>query len=287
MSLLSAEDVRIDIDGVPACDGLTFHATGERVLVLGAPRPLALAAAGVLPVARGRLIIRGVDAEAAARDRGAAGAALDPPLPPSWTVREYIQWSARLAGLDKATAKTNATDAIARLQLVALEKAPLLGLPPHAKRALVLAAAIATGAPVLAVEDPLIGLPEDVARSFAQIFLDALRDRAWIVFAARMPLTSPLALQADEAIVASSSRVEAQGPPAELAAASSRFIARVHGPMDGLAAQLQGRGVGVEVQGGQVVFDLNGILSTTELVEMCAAADVALVELVPVARALE
>ena len=286
MSLLSAEDVRIDIDGVPACDGLTFRTTGERVLVLGAPRALALAAAGVLPVSRGRLLVRGVDAEKATRERGAAGAALDPPLPPTWTIREYVQWSARLAGHDKATAKANATDAIARLQLDALEKSPLLGLPPHAKRALVLAAAIATGAPVLAVEDPLSGLPEDVARSFAKIFLDALRDRAWIIFAARMPLTSPLALHADEAIVASSSRVEAQGPPAELAAASSRFIARVHGSMEGLAAQLQGRGVGVEIQGGQVVFDLNGAVSTSELIEMCAASDVAIVELVPVARAL-
>ena len=101
-----------------------------------------------------------------------------------------------------------------------------------------------------------------------------------------MPLTSPLALHADEAIVASSSRVEAQGPPAELAAASSRFIARVHGSMEGLAAQLQRRGVGVEIQGGQVVFDLNGAVSTSELIEMCAASDVAIVELVPVARAL-
>lgn len=286
MSLLSAEDVRIDIDGVPACDGLTFRTSGERVLVLGAPRPLALAAAGVLPATRGRLTIRGVDAVTAARERGAAGAALDPPLPPTWTVREYVQWSARLSGLDKATAKVNATDAIARLQLVSLERAPLLGLPPHAKRALVIAAAIATGAPVLAVEDPLGGLPEDVALTFAKIFLDALRDRAWIVFAARMPLTSPLALQADEAIVASSSRVEAQGAPAALVSASSRFVARVHGPMEGLATELQGRGVGVEIQGAQVVFDLNGVLSTTELVEMCAAADVAIVELVPVARAL-
>jgi ABC-type multidrug transport system ATPase subunit len=286
VSLLNAEDVRIDIDGVPACDGITFHTTGERVLVLGAPRPLALAAAGVLPVTRGRLMIRGLDAGAAVRERAAAGAALDPPLPPTWTVREYVQWSARLAGLDKATATANATDAIARLQLVPLERARLVGLAPHARRALVLAAAMATGAPVLVLEDPLTGLPEDVALAYAQIVHDALRDRAWIVFAARMPLTSPLALQADEAIVASSSRVEAQGPPAELASASNRYVARVHGAMEALAARLEDRGVGVEIAGGQVVFDLKGVISTTELMEMCAASEVAVVELLPVARAL-
>lgn len=286
LSLLSAEDVRVDVDGVPACDGITFRTTGERVLVLGAPRPLALAASGVLPVVRGRLTIRGVDAMTAIEERGAAGCALDPPLPPKWTLVEYVQWSARLAGLDKATAAANAHDAITRAQLTPFTKALIGGLPPHGKRGLVLAAAIATGAPVLVVEDPLTGLPEDVARGYAQVLLDALKDRSWIIFAARVPLPSPLALQADEAIVASASRVEAQGPPAELAAAEKRFVARVHGAMDGLAAQLAERGVGVEVHGAQVIFDLKGIITTGELMAMCAAANVAVVELIPVARAL-
>lgn len=284
--LLSAEDVRVDIDGVPACDGLTFRTTGDRVLVLGAPRPFALAASGVLPVVRGRLTIRGVDAAAAARDRGAAGCALDPPLPPKWTVAEYVRWSARLAGLPKGEAFANARDAITRLKLEAMERAALGGLPPHGKRAVVLAAAIATGAPVLVIEDPLSGLSEDAARSYAHIVIDALSDRSWIVLAARVPLTSPLALHADEAIVASATRVEAQGPPAELAAAERRFVARVHGAIDGLAARLAEHGVSVEVQGGQVIFDLKGGLSTAELMAMCAASDVAIVELVPVARAL-
>ena len=286
VSLLSAEDVRVDIDGVPACDGLTFRSTGERLLVLGAPRALALAASGVVPVVRGRLLLRGLDAAATARQRGAAGCALDPPLPARWSVFEYVRWSARLAGLDKAVAKANAKDALARLKLEAMERSLLGGLPPHARRGAVLAAAVATGAPVLVVEDPLSGLAEDAARAYAHIVIDALKDRAWIVFAARMPLTSPLALHADEAVVASSGRVEAQGAPAELAAASHRFVARVHGPMEGLASQLTERGVGVDVQGGHVVFDLKGVLTTAELMAMCAASDVAIVELVPVARAL-
>jgi ABC-type multidrug transport system ATPase subunit len=197
-----------------------------------------------------------------------------------------VRWSARLVGHDRATASANADDAIARLQLGTLARALIGGLPPHARRGLVLAAAVATGAPVLVVEDPLNGLPEDVGHSFAQIMLDGLRDRAWIVFAARTPLTSPLALQADEAVIASSSRVEAQGPPAELAAVSNRFVARVHGSTDGLVAELRGRGIGVAVQGTQIVFDLKGLLTTAELAQLCAAADVALVELIPVARAL-
>ncbi len=284
--LLNAEHVRIDVDAVPACDGLTFRTTGDRVLVLGAPRALALAASGVLPVARGRLTIRGLAATTAARERAAAGCALDPPLPPKWTVAEYVRWSARLSGLAKGEAAAGASDAMARLKLGPMERSLLGGLPPHARRAVVLAAAVATGAPVLVIEDPLTGLSEDAARAYAHIVIEALEDRSWIVLAGRVPLTSPLALHADEAVVASATRVEAQGPPAELAAAERRFVARVHGAMDGLAARLAERGVSVEVHGGQVVFDLKGAITTAELMAMCAASQVAIVELVPVARAL-
>lgn len=284
--LLSAEDVRVDVDGVPACDGLTFRTTSDRVLVLGAPRALALAASGVLPIARGRLAIRGEDAEAAARVRLAAGAALDPPLPPKWNAEEYVRWSARLAGLPKAEAFANAASAIERLKLTALARAALATLPPHARRGVVIAAAYATGAPVLVLEDPLTGLPEDAARSFARILVEALEDRAWVVFAARVPLTSPLALHAEEAVVASASRVEAQGPPAELAAAERRFSIRAHGTTDELVRRLAERGVKVEHDGARLVLDLADALTTTELVTMFAAADVAILELVPVARAL-
>lgn len=284
--LLVAEDMRIDVDGVPVCDGLTFRTTAERVLVLGAPRAVALAISGVLPVTRGRLAIRGVTAEDAARDRASAGAALDPPLPPKWTVAEYVQWSARLSGLDKEAARSNALDAMARMQLGSMARSLLGALPVHGRRAVVTAAALATGAPVLILEDPLTGLPEDVARSFARILLGATEDRSWVVTAARMPLTSPLALHAEEAIVASATRVEAQGPPAELAAAEQRFLARVHGRMDELVARLGERGVEVDVQGAHVMFDLRGVITTAELMAMCAAAEVAIVELVPVARGL-
>ena len=53
--LLEARGVRIDVEGVPALEGLTFATRGAHALVLGAPRALFRAAIGVVPVVRGEL----------------------------------------------------------------------------------------------------------------------------------------------------------------------------------------------------------------------------------------
>ena len=284
--LVFAEDLRIDVDGVPACDGLTLRTGADRVLVLGAPRALFEALAGLRPVIRGALRIRGADASAAARDGIVAGAALDPPLPPKWTALEYATWSARLAGHTTSDARALAKDAIARVQLGALATLPLARMVPHARRGVVVAAALATDAQVMVVEDPLANLPEETARTWARILVQALEERAWVVLASRISLTSPLAMNAEEALIVSASRLDAQGPPAEIAAADHRFVARIHGPLDALGAKLTARGARMDVQGAQVMLDLGESVSTADLLGMAAEADVTIVEMVPVARAL-
>lgn len=288
--LLVANDLRVDVDGLPVCDGIALRTTGERVLILGAPRALFDAVTGLVRVVRGSLDVRGVAAAEATARGVVAGAPMDPPLPPRWTVAEYVQWSARLAGVPASAARTNARAAIARLQLDAMartELAKLVPHAPHARRATVVAAALATGAEVIALEDPLGGLPDELAVAYAKVLGEALGDgRAWIVFAPCMPLTSPLAQRADEALVASALRVEGQGPPAELAASGRRFVARTIGPVDALAPALARRGAGMELAGAYVLFDLGSEMTTGELVALCDEADVAVVELVPALRAL-
>ncbi len=285
-ALLAAEDLRIDVDGVPACDGLSFRTTGEHVLVLGAPRALFEATTGIAAVVRGTLAVRGIPAARAARAITIAGAAHDPPLPPRWSVVDYVSWSARLAGVPSAEARAAAEASIAKLHLEALARTELARLVPHARRATTVAAALATHAEVIAIEDPLGGLPDDVVPTYAAILAEALADRAWIVFAPRLPLASPLAQQADEAIVAGALRVDAQGAPAELVAAERRFVARLDGPADAALEAIVARGAQVDVFGAHVVIDLGHALTPGELVAVCDAAGVALVELVPVARAL-
>ena len=103
--VLLASDVRVDVDGVPGCEGLSFRTKGEHVLVLGAPSALFRATVGLLPVTRGTLTIRGAPSDEAVGFGLIAGAPLDPPLPPRWTVHEYVAWSARLSGAPESEAK--------------------------------------------------------------------------------------------------------------------------------------------------------------------------------------
>jgi ABC-2 type transport system ATP-binding protein len=289
--LVVADDLRLDVEGVPACDGLALRTTGERVLILGAPRALFEALTGLRSVARGALRLRGAAAGTAARDGLVAGAPLDPPLPPKWTALEYATWSARLAGFDAADARALAKEALARVQLEALATTRLALLPPHARRALVVAAALATEAPVVVLEDPLANLPEELARTWARTLVQALGAgahgpaRSWVVLAPRVALTSELAMSADEALVVTSARVEAQGPPAAIGRAEHRYVARIHGPVEALDAKLAERGASLEIQGAQVLLDLGEALTTAELLGLCAEASVTIVELTPAAAA--
>jgi ABC-type Na+ transport system ATPase subunit NatA len=257
-------------------------------LVLGAPRALFEATTGLVPVMRGTIEVRG-DSPLEATKRGViAGAAMDPPLPPRWTVTDYISWSARLSGLPSSDARASAEAAIVKLQLGPMVKTPLARLVPHARRATVVAAALATRAEVIAVEDPLGGLADDVATTYAKILVQALEDRAWLVFAPRMGLTSPLALAADEAVIAAATHLEMQGTPAEIAAASRCFVGRIFGAVSAIAPALERRGAHVEERGAHLFFDLGRSpdMTTTELMAICASADVAVLELLPAVRAL-
>jgi ABC-type multidrug transport system ATPase subunit len=284
--LLVCEDLRLDVEGVPVCDGLTARTTGERVLVLGAPRALFEATCGLRPVVRGALRICGTDASDAVRKGVVAGARLDPPLPPKWTVLEYVTWSSRLAGHSRGDARRLATEAVELTQLGPMAETPLARLVGHAKRGVVLAGTLATDADVIVLEDPLAALPEEHARSWARVVVRALASRAWLVLAGRVSLTSPLAMEADEALVVSASSLDAQGPPAEIAAARTRFVARIHGPLEALGVRLAEKGARMEIQGAQVLLDLGEGVSTSDLLRIAAEVEATVVELAPVARAL-
>lgn len=248
--LLTLADLRVDVGGTPAVDGLSFETHGERVLVLGAARALFEAAAGLRPARRGELRVAGMPPVAAVRARAAAGAPLDPPLPPRWTVAQYVTWSARLAGHRREDANRLAAAALDALQLGSSARARLRRATLAMRRATVLAAAMATGAPTLLIDDPLTGLPEDAARSFARVVaraLDTQPRRRAVLFAASIPLESPLSLAADEAIVIDGSHASAQGAPAEIAAREKTLALRVEGDVESFAR-------GVEAEGGRATL---------------------------------
>jgi len=287
--LLAASSLRIDVHGVPAIDGLVVTSTGERVLVIGAARALFEAAAGLRAVARGGLRIEGRPPIEAVRAGVAAGAPLDPPMPPRWTIRQYVTWSARLAGHGRGPAKDLAGDAIARMVLGAVAGTKLGKAVTAVRRATVLAAALATGATTLLVEDPTAGLPADDVPRFARVVVRALTDRRTLFFAGRLRLESPAALAADEAIVVFGSHVAAQGAPGEIAATERSFALRVVGDVRAFAGAVNAEGGHVrgETDGAassRVSVDL-GPLATRDLLRIAGATNSVVLELRPIALA--
>ncbi len=174
--LLSASFLRVDVDGVPALDGFSLRTTGERVLLLGAARALFEAASGLRGARRGELSVDGRAPKTAAREGQVACAPLDPSLPPRWTLLEYVTWSARLAGHSRADGRRLAEEALERMQLGSNARSRLGAASVSLRRATVLAAALATGAPVLLLDDPLVALPDEAARALARVVARAFGD---------------------------------------------------------------------------------------------------------------
>jgi ABC-type multidrug transport system ATPase subunit len=286
--LLASSSLRVDVGGTSAVDGLTLATTGDRLLVLGAARALFEAAAGLRAIARGELRVAGQDPADALRAGSLAGAPLDPPLPSLWTVRQYVVWSARLAGYPAGTAGALADEAIERLKLASFSDNRLGAVAPAARRGTVIAAALATGADVLLIEDPVGSLPAETARTFARIVVRALSDRRIAVFAPRVSLDSPIALAADEAIVIDGARVAAQGAPAEIAAGESAYVLRLAGDARAFVSNAEAQGARLLVPGDDpgrdgVTIDLGG-LRALDLLRIAAASNAVVLELRPLAR---
>lgn len=285
--VLRCSDLRVDVEGAPAVDGLTFEVTAERALVLGAPGALFEAAAGVRPIARGTLELLGASPADGIRARTHAASACDAPLPPKWSALELASWTARLAGFPKAEARALARASLDRLELKeGLAARPLEGLPPQARRAAQLAAALATAPKLVVLEDPLRGLGDEAARWYARVVLAALEGMPFVVLAPRMSLASPLALAASDVLVVSASRVDARGAPAELAARETGFVLRVHGDAEALRPWLTERGGALELDGARVRVHLGDAMGTRELLAACLEREITVVELLPLSRAL-
>ena len=294
--LLEASSARIDAGGVAVVDGLTLRTSGERVLVLGAARALFEAASGLVPITHGMLAVRGRPPLDAVRAGAVAGAPLDAPMPPDWSARTYVTWSARLAGASAGASGVGARvdDALARMELGAVADAKLAKATPALRRATAIAAALATGAGIVLLEDPLAALDDEAARHLARVTAAALEGRAWALFAPRVSLGSPLTAAADEAIVVVGSDVGAQGAPRDLAARDRRYALQVHGDAPALIAALEARGATVDAPRpaataaprlSRIVVDLARDQTTRDLLAGAEAVGAVIVDLRPIARA--
>jgi ABC-type multidrug transport system ATPase subunit len=290
MALLETNDLRIDVHGVAAVDGLSLVTEHDRVVVIGAPRALLEAACGILRPARGTVSVQGVAAVEALAAGTVAGAPLDPRLPAWWTPLAYAVWSAQLTGFSHAEATARGAAAIERLGLGPHAGAALGRATLAVRRATAIAAAFATGARVIALEDPTPSLEDDAAGALLKVTANALEGRAWILFASRAPLSSPLVAAAGEAIVLSGSTVAERGAPAVLAARSRRYAVDVQGAGQALARAVASRGGVVESVvaapgSARFVLELPEGGTTRDLFACAAEVGAVVVELRPIARA--
>ena len=285
---LACSYLRVDVGGVPAIDGLTLASTGDHVLVLGAARALFEAAAGLRAAAHGDLRVEGIAPIEASRSRVVGCAPRDPPLPDAWTAFDYAAWSARLAGHGRTTAHALAKESLARLQIEPTGRTPLAAATQAVRRATVLAAAMATGAQTLLIEDPIAGLADDAGDALARSLVHFLGDRFSVIFAPRIALTSPLALAADEAIVIDGSEVAAQGAPAGIAAQAGAIAVRAVGHLGDFQRAIDARGGQARMSTAALLpahvrVEL-GPLTARDVLQIAAECGTIVVELRPLAR---
>jgi ABC-2 type transport system ATP-binding protein len=291
-SIFEAVSARIDVRGTPVLDDLTATVAARRALVLGGPRALFEAAIGTRALAHGQVLVFGDPARRAVEGGILASAPLDPPLPPRWTAKDYVTWSARLAGHREKDAIGLASEALARLGLAPVRagKAEILAsMAPLVRRRVVVAAALATGARVLFLEDPSAGLDGDAEAEFASSLIQSLGGGcAWLVFAPRVHATSPWLSAAEEAVVLAGAKVAAQGSPSALAARVRTYAIDVLGEKDAvdeLARRIEAKGGLVNPRGRALMVDLADEVTTLDLLAWASEADLAVVEIRPVARA--
>ncbi len=286
--LFRAENVRVD-DGAPVVEGLTFSSAGQNVAFVGAPRALFEATAGVRAITSGKLLVGDLDPREALRENRLASAPADTPLPPRWTVLDLAVENARLAGHGRRDRARLAAGAVHAMQLDEHARTRLGGADPAVKHAALLAAALATDAPTLVVEDFTPGLPDAAARSLARSFVTASKGRAWVLFAGRLALSSPLGLEAEEAVLFSGGRFACAGLPAEIATRERTYSLRTSGDKAlAFADSLRERGAAVEADesGRALTVTIPDGFSTLDLVTLARTSDVVVLELQPLSGAV-
>jgi len=268
--VLEADHARIALDDVPAVSDLCLTTRGTRValggdvgaligLLLGAPRqpcpPGARRPMGTARLLAGSLRLCGKDV--AEREHfGLAGMApLDPPLPESSTLLEYLIWGGRLGGLSPARARDGATSA---LDIVGLGRAgarPLRTLRWPERRVAVLAQALVRNPQVLVCEAPLGGLDPQAAAFVGDALRRATEGRAAVLSVARILPPSPesaIASTATDLCWLGSGRLLMHAEPRGLLAAQRWVELTVAGEVEALRAELRSRGIRLE--GGPLHF---------------------------------
>ncbi len=306
--LLEARDATITVDGTAAIERLTLVSAGDRVVVAGdagaliaaltgVPRSTTRAGRSAAPVADGEdppgeayvaggaLLLAGKSVADGAHVASTGMAALDVPIPPAWTAEEYATWRTRLAGVDARQARDLALLALGRFGLEASKRRLVSALPLPERRALALAAAVASGPDVLVADAPLSGL-DGASSVFVEKAIEAASaGRRTVVSVDRIDGASAegaLARSASTLVVLRGGELALAGSPRDLFAGARVFVLTVRSNADALRAELADRGI--DLRGGPSRFSasLPEGAEPRDILAAARAARAAVVEMAPV-----
>ena len=236
---------------------------------------------GVATVASGTIALAGHDVGSGAHVRHVGAAPFDPPLPPDFTVRGYVEWSARLADLGKLV-RSRSMEALERVGLQKAASRLLRTLSPVEKRVLLLAHAAVASPAVIVAETPIADLDGEAAAFVMTALSRVCEGRASILSVARVTPGTPeatLVERADHLLYVSGGELLLSGPPREILARGRHYGLTVSTNVDALRAELETRGL--SLTGGPARFSvaLPEGKETSDILAAASAARAAVVEL--------
>jgi ABC-type multidrug transport system ATPase subunit len=284
--LLAAQDLRIDVGGAIAIERASFSSRGQSVAILGDEHGILSAIAGGADIRAGTLSILGIEAGEGAHLRSnlVGIAAVDPPLPPRWTAREYLVWGARLGGADRVTAARDAALALAEFSLESTAGQHLDALSLADRRVLVLAQAVIARPAVLVASTPLSGLGGREAAYVASAWATACRGRRWIVSLSNLYVGSAesmVAQSADDVLLFSSGRLVRQGKLDRLESGAVGYTVTIRTRIEELRAALRARGIDLTGGPGRFFLELPKEMKAQDLLSLSVEIGAPIVELVP------
>jgi len=235
---------------------------------------------GVASLASGTLHVAGHDVGTRAHVARVGAAPFDPALPPEFSLRELVEWSAKLAGLGRL-ARPRAMEALDRVGLAKAALRAIRTLAVPEKRALLLAHAAVASPDVIIAETPVADLDGDAAGFVLTALSRVSEGRASIVSVARLVPGSPestLAERADQLVYLSRGEIMFSAKPSEMLT-GRRYGLTVRTNTDAFRTELAARGL--ELAGGPERFSvaLREGKETADILAAAASARAAVVEM--------
>lgn len=243
--LLAFAQARLHLPDGTRIPETSASAGGKLVVLVGPFDGLFRLLTGEAELAGGSITILGTPAARAVAN-GVLGLALcDPPLPKVWTAERYLVESGLLLGWRARVAEQRAREHLAHFELKHLLGRTLGSLPLVERRALLIAHAALTDAPVVCLESPLYRLGESAAMYLESRIERALDQRRAILHVPSLacgPRERAFLDRADCVLLATQDHIVAM-PPERVFAAGQRMLVTVSRRGDEFRRELELRGL--------------------------------------------